>query len=128
MAVKINQAQREAIYAEAILALSGTGDIRIELDNGDFESARQHRRRFEDVMRLLDDIGWEPDVTGEDFELAMPRDQLVRVMRDLNESAGASLHTDIVEPMERHEATVRTLAAQTAYGDVLAQAAQVDRE
>jgi hypothetical protein len=31
MAVKINRAQREAIYAEATLALSGTGDIRIEL-------------------------------------------------------------------------------------------------
>ena len=122
-AITINKAQREAIYAEAILALSGTGDIRIELDNGDFDSARRHRRRFEDVMRLLDDIGWEPDATAEDFELTMPRDQLSREMRDLNECAHATLHTDIVEPMERHEATVRTLAAQTAYGDILGQAA-----
>ena len=48
-AITINKAQREAIYAEAILALSGTGDIRIELDNGDFDSARRHRRRFEDL-------------------------------------------------------------------------------
>jgi hypothetical protein len=127
MAVKINQAQRDAIYAEAILALSGTGDIRIELDNGDFESARRHRRRFEDVMRLLDDIGWEPDHEREEFELSMPRDQLIRAVRDLNESAGAALHTDVVEPMERREATVRTLAAQTAYGDVLAQAADADK-
>jgi hypothetical protein len=127
MAVKINQAQREAIYAEAILALSGTGDIRIELDNLDFESARRHRRRFEDVMRMLDDIGWEPDATADGFELTMPRDQLIRAVRDLNESAGATLHTDIVEPMERREATVRTLAAQTAYGDVLAQAADADK-
>jgi hypothetical protein len=125
-AIKLNSAQRDAIYAEAVLALSGTGDIRIELDNGNFDSARRHRRRFEDVMRLLDDIGWEPDATAEDFELTMPRDQLVRAVRDLNESAGATLHTDIVEPMERQEATVRTLAAQTAYGDVLAQAAQAD--
>ena len=125
-AITINSAQRDAIYAEAILALSGTGDIRIELDNGDFVSARRHRRRFEDMMRLLDDIGWEPDITAEDFELTMPRDQLIRAVRDLNESAGATLHTDIVEPMERREATVRTLAALTAYGDVLAQAANAD--
>jgi hypothetical protein len=47
MAVKINKAQRDWIYPEAIVALSGTGDIRIELDNGDFDSARRHRRRFE---------------------------------------------------------------------------------
>jgi hypothetical protein len=123
MAVKINRVQREAIYAEAILALSGTGDIRIELDNGDFDSARRHRRRFEDVMRLLDDIGWEPDRERDEFELSMPRDQLVRAMRDLNESAGATLHTDVVEPTERRKATVRTLVAQTAYSDILGQAA-----
>ncbi len=77
-------------------------------------------------MRLLDDIGWEPDATAEDFELTMPRDQLIRAVRDLNESAGATLHTDIVEPMERYEATVRILVAQTAYGDVLARAAESD--
>ena len=38
MAVKINRAQREAIYAEAALALSGTGDIRIELGARTFVS------------------------------------------------------------------------------------------
>jgi len=127
-AITFNSAQRDAIYAEAILALSETGDIRIELDNGNFDSARRHRRRFEDVMRLLDDIGWKPNSTADEFELTMPREQLIRAVRDLNESAGATLHTDIIEPMERHEATVRTLAAQTAYGDVLAQAAQTDDE
>jgi hypothetical protein len=74
-------------------------------------------------MRLLDDIGWEPGQDREEFELSMPRDQLVRALRDLNESAHAALHTDIVEPMERREATVRTLAAQTAYSDILGQAA-----
>jgi hypothetical protein len=42
-AIKLNSAQRDAIYAEAILALSGTGDIRIELDNGDYVSARSTR-------------------------------------------------------------------------------------
>jgi hypothetical protein len=75
-------------------------------------------------MRLLDDIDWEPGSTADEFELTTPRDQRVRAMRDLNESAHATLHTDIVEPMEREEATVRALAAQTAYGDVLAQAAE----
>jgi hypothetical protein len=74
-------------------------------------------------MRLLDDIGWEPDSTADEFELTTPRDQLVRAVRDLNESAGATLRTDVVEPMERREATVRTLAAQTAYSDILGQAA-----
>jgi hypothetical protein len=46
-------------------------------------------------------------------------------MRDLNESAHAWRSTPtIVEPMERREMTVRILAAQTAYGDALAQTAE----
>ncbi len=44
-AIKLNSAQRDAIYAEAILSLNGTGDIQIEFDNGNFDSARRHPRR-----------------------------------------------------------------------------------
>ena len=123
-AITINSAQRDAIYAEAILALSGTGDIRIELDNGDFVSARRHRRRFEDMMRLLDDIGWEPDQDRDEFELTMDGVDLAAVVSYLIDQTGAILRTHIVEPIEQAPDAERSVRAQTAFGSILAQLAQ----
>jgi hypothetical protein len=128
MAIRINREQRDAIYSEIVLDLSGTGDIRIELDNGDYEGARRHRRRFEDDMRLLDDLGWEPETDGEEFALSMPAGQLARALRNLSANARATLHTHIVEPIEEHEHAQRATTAQAAYGDMLAQLADPDQE
>lgn len=129
MAIKLSREQREAIYAEVVVDLSGTGDISIELDNGDYDAARRLRRRFEDDMRLLDEIGWEPDPDEDEFELSMPPDQLARALRWLGERARATVHTHVVEPITEHAYIARTVAAQAAYGDLLAQLAeQTDRE
>lgn len=121
MAIKLSREQRDAIYAEIMLDLSGTGDIQIELDNGDYEAARRHRRRFEDDMRLLDDIGWEPKADGEEFELSMPADQLARALRHLNANAHAMLDAHVAEPIDQQRRARQTLIAQTAYGDLLGQ-------
>lgn len=123
MAIRIDREQRDAIYAEVMLDLSGTGDIQIELDNDDYDAARRHRRRFEDDMRLLDDIGWEPEADGEEFELSMAADQLARTLRHLNENAHAMLDAHIAEPIEQQRRARQSLLAQTAYGDLLGQIA-----
>jgi hypothetical protein len=64
-------------------------------------------------MRLLDDLGWEPDPDPDrdEFELSMPPAQLAR----------ATLHTHIVEAIDEREQAERAVAAQAAYGDLLAQ-------
>jgi hypothetical protein len=49
--IKLNRQQRDAIYGEVVLDLSGTGDIRVNLDSGDYAAAREHRRRYEEDMR-----------------------------------------------------------------------------
>lgn len=123
MAIKISREQREAIHAEILDVLTGTGDIHIEVRRGDYDAARRHRRRFEDAMRLLDDLGWDPDREGEQFELSMPAGQLARALGGLSRDAGAVLHAHIVEPVEERELAARSLTAQTAYGEVLAQLA-----
>lgn len=123
MAIKITREQRDAIYAEICTDLAGTGDIQLELDNGDYEAARRHRRRFEDDMRLLDDLGWEPEQDGEEFEITMPAQQLTRALRGLNDNARAIVHSHIVEPLAEREQAARSVVAQAAYGDLLAQLA-----
>jgi hypothetical protein len=49
--IKLDRGQRDAIYGELLLDLSGTGDIRLNLDNADFDAARRLRRRYEEDMR-----------------------------------------------------------------------------
>jgi hypothetical protein len=61
VAITITREQRDAIHQELLTELTGSGDIWAELQSGDYDAAKRTRRRFEDEMRLLDDIGWEPD-------------------------------------------------------------------
>ncbi len=121
MAITISRDQRDAIYQEIMLDLTGVGDIFHALNSDDFAKARQYRRRFEEDMRLLDDLGWEPEREAEEFELTMPGPDLAGALRRLNDSARAMLHTHIVEPIEERRYAERALIAQGAYGDVLAQ-------
>lgn len=123
MAVNVGREQRDAIHAEVLGVLTGTGDVYFELERGDYEAARRLRRRFEDAMRLLDDLGWDPDAAGEEFELSMPPGELARVLAELSDNAGAVLRAHIVEPIEEREHAARSLTAQLAYGDLLAQLA-----
>jgi hypothetical protein len=59
-----------------LLDLTGTGEIHLHMDNEDYDAARRTRRRYEENMRLLDDIGWEPERDGEEFEITMDREDL----------------------------------------------------
>ncbi len=121
MAITINREQRDAVHQEIMLDLTGVGDIFHALNGDDYEKAREYRRRFEDDMRLLDDLGWEPEQEADEFELTMPRPDLARALRRLDASARSMLHSHIVEPIEERRYAERALVAQGAYGDVLAQ-------
>lgn len=122
--IKLNRQQRDALYGELVLDLSGTGDIRINLDGEDYDAAQRLRRRYEDDMRLLDDLGWEPEQDSDEFEVTMDHDELARVLRRLNRSAGDTLNIYVVEPLEG-EFVVRAANTQAAVGDAFAQMAGV---
>src|SRR5690606_69086 len=96
MAITINRQQREAIYQEVVLDLNGLTDLWTEFDDGNFDRARELRDRFVLDMRLLDDLGWEPEVEGEAFELTMDGVDLAAVVSRLIEQTGAIIHTQIV--------------------------------
>lgn len=124
--IKLNRKQRDAIYGELLLDLTGTGDIRVNVDAGEYEAARQLRRRYEEDMRLLDDLGWEPEPNDRDeFEVSMGHDDLARVLQRLSRSAGETLHVYVVEPLEG-EFVTRAANTQAAVGDAFAQMAGVE--
>ena len=124
--ITINRQQRDAIYQEVVLDLNGLTDLWTEFDDGNFGRARELRDRFVLDMRLLDDLGWEPEVEveGEAFELTMAGVDLAAVVSRLIEQTGAIIHTQIVEPIERTPHAERSVRAQGVFGSILAQLAQ----
>ncbi|HYI79586.1 MAG TPA: hypothetical protein VEW67_01850 [Thermoleophilaceae bacterium] len=124
MGITIGREQRDAIYQEVALDLNGLTDLWTEFDRGSFDRARELRTRFELDMRLLDDIGWEPEQEAGKFELTMDGVDLAAVVSYLIGETGAILRTHIVEPIERAPHAERSVRAQTAFGSILAQLAQ----
>lgn len=74
-------------------------------------------------MRLLDDIGWEPEPEEELFELTMPRADLARVLRTLNGNARATVHEQVTKPLEEADLAQRALLVQGLCDELLAQIA-----
>jgi hypothetical protein len=124
MGITIGREQRDAIYQEVALDLNGLTDLWTEFDRGNFDRARDLRTRFELDMRLLDDIGWEPEQEADEFELTMDGVDLAAVVSYLIDQTGAILRTHIVEPIEQAPHAERSVRAQTAFGSILAQLAQ----
>jgi hypothetical protein len=124
VAITINREQRNAIYEEILTELTGSGDIWAELQAGGYEAARRTRDRLSDDMRLLDDLGWEPEPDRETFELTMDPPDLARALRVLSDNARATLSEHVTRPVEEADLAQRALIAQTAYGSVLAQLAK----
>lgn len=80
MAIQIGTQTRELLYQSAVADLSGIGDVMIELDAGRVLEAQLLRQRFEDELRLLDDLGWNAADERGTFELTMPVEQLTRLL------------------------------------------------
>jgi hypothetical protein len=80
MPITIEAGTRELLYDSAVADLSGMGDLMLELDAGRVLEAQLLRQRFEDELRLLDDLGWAPTDQRGAFELTMPLEQLTRLL------------------------------------------------
>lgn len=86
----ITREQREALRSEATTDLSDIGDIFLALENDDYRLAQTLRRRYEPLLLLLDQIGWEPQPPDEGpdaFEIAMTAPQLAAAARRLTRIA-----------------------------------------
>lgn len=123
MPVTIDRRHRQAIYELLVCDLSGVGDIYLALREPDADYARQLRARFEQDMRLLDDLGWHGAVAREAFAITMPEQQLTQLLRRLHDGTGAELAAFLRERHEAVSAAETSLIALGALGDVLAQLA-----
>lgn len=95
----ITKEQRVGIYELVRNHLGGIGDVWIALEeNEDFATAERLGIEFGEDFRLLDDIGWRPREDREEFELAMPPDDLAELLKRLHDEAERLL---VESPSER---------------------------
>lgn len=72
MSVRITAAERDALYEQIVVRLSGIDEVWIAVGAGDFARADKVGREFGDYLRLIgDDLGWG-EGGGEALELTTP--------------------------------------------------------
>ncbi len=101
MAVVLDRSQRDAVYQFVLRDLADMDDVAIVLGDGEVELAQQLRRRFEQGLRLLDDIGWEQTGARELYALSQPPQELRAVFGWLGESATAATGEAIAESADQ---------------------------
>jgi hypothetical protein len=85
--ITITAAQRDALYEEIYVSLSGIGDVWLAADAGDYDKAAELGRNYSDDLRLLiDDLGWG-EGSGETVELITPPAVLRRILGRLRDAA-----------------------------------------
>lgn len=118
MPVTIRRSYRDVLRRQVIAELTGVGDVYLALDADQWGTALTLRRRYEDCMRLLDDLGWRETDPGEEFAITMDPVPLTRVLARLHERASEALELHIEEAMGGQEIVDATVTLAIC-GDVL---------
>jgi len=112
VSVRITAAERDALYEQIVVRLSGIDEVWMAVEAEDYAQAERVGREFSDNLRLiLDDLGWG-NGSGEPLELATPPDVLQRVCTRIQGSAEAQRRMEEEERargQEREEQTRRVL-------------------
>lgn len=112
MSVRITAAERDALYEQISVRLSGIDEVWMAVEAGDYARADRVGREFSDDLRLLlDDLGWGAG-SGQPLELITPPDVLRRVcmrMQDRAEAQRGMEEEERARGKQREEQTQRVL-------------------
>lgn len=102
--MRISAPERDALYDQIFVRLSGIDEVWLAAEAGDFERADRAARQFCDDLRLIiDDLGWG-EGSGEPLELATPPEVLRRVCARIQGRAEAE---QALEEAERARSAAR---------------------
>ena len=111
--MRITAAERDALYEQIIVRLSGIDEVWIAAQAGDFAAADRAAREFGDFLRLIgEDLGWG-EGRGEPLELTTPPEVLRRVCTHMRGRAEGELEQEVAEQVEvqgREEHTRQVLS------------------
>jgi hypothetical protein len=105
-AITITAEQRDALYKEIYIGLSGIGDVWLAVCAADYDKAAELGRNYSDDLRLLlDDLGWG-EGSEADVELTTASEVLRRVLGRLRRSAqrhGVRVDIELAKARKDHD-------------------------
>jgi hypothetical protein len=119
MSVTLKPTARGLLRRQVLAELSGIGDIYIAANANQWGTALALRRRYEDCMRLLDDLGWREDDPAEEFAITMEPVPLMRVLARLHERCGEEVEEHVASTAEGRQALWEAMLTVAVCGDVL---------
>lgn len=83
MGIFLVNSQRDEVYQYLLVDVGGIADMTTLIWGGELHLARRLRVRFEEDMRLLDQIGWEPKGRKEVYAITLASDEIRSIFRRL---------------------------------------------
>ncbi|MDO8209667.1 hypothetical protein [Conexibacter sp. CPCC 206217] len=83
----ISRSQREALRQQVVIELDGLGEIHRAIEDGHAIVARRLREHYEELLRLLDDLGWDLNDVRSAFAVTMDPPAATRVLVRLHDRA-----------------------------------------
>lgn len=83
MGVFLAGPQRDEVYQYLLVDVGNIADLTTLIRGGELELARRLQVRFEEDMRLLDQIGWEPKGRKDVYAITLASDEIRSIFRRL---------------------------------------------
>ncbi len=119
MPLTIQPTARGILRRQVLDQLSGIGDVHLALADDQWATAQTLRRRYENCLRLLDDLGWRDDDPAEEFAITMDPVPLMRVLARLHERATEEVERLTEETAETRVALWESVLTVVTCGDLL---------
>jgi hypothetical protein len=83
MGIFLVGSQRDEVYQYLLVDVGAIADMTTLIRGGELHLARRLRVRFEEDMRLLDQIGWAPKGRKEVYAITLASDEIRSIFRRL---------------------------------------------
>jgi hypothetical protein len=85
--ITISREQRDSLHRLVTQHISGIGDVDMKLSAGDFIAAERLGLEYSEDIRMLDDLGWDPEDERDSFDLTLPPHDLMEALKRLRHDA-----------------------------------------
>jgi hypothetical protein len=83
MGIFLVSSQRDDVYQYLLVDVDGVVDMTTLIRGGELLLARRLRQQFEEDMRLLDQIGWEPKGDKDVYAITLASDEIRSIFKRL---------------------------------------------
>jgi hypothetical protein len=101
--IMIGREQRQPLQRLVMQHISGIGDVNLMIEQKDFASAERYGLEYGEDLRMLDDLGWDPDDARASYALTLPADELIEALKRLRLDAEGGLNPAEDERCKRSE-------------------------